>query len=74
MGFQESKCDDIDSLEVPGYKIHTQNRKQYMKRKSGCIAIAHKKCLENFISRIENDSKLVLWFKISDKLTRKGTF
>ena len=45
-----------------------------MKRKSGGIAVAYKKCLENYITAIETDSKLVLWFGISDKLTRKGTF
>ena len=44
-----------------------------MKRKSGGIAIAYKNYIENFIIPIETDSKLVLWFKISDKLTRNGT-
>ena len=74
VGLQETKCDDLDTLELSGYTIYTKNRKQFMKRKSGGIAIAYKKCLENYITPIETDSKLVLWFRISDKLTRKGTF
>ena len=62
VGLQETKCDDLDTLELSGYTIYTKNRKQFMKRKSGGIAIAYKQCLENYITPIDTDSKLVLWF------------
>ena len=36
-----------------------------MKRKSGGIAIADRKYLDQYITPIESKSKLVLWFQLS---------
>lgn len=67
VGLQETKCDDYDTLDIPGFNIFAKHRKSYMRRKSGGIAVAYKKWLEQYLSPIETDSKLVLWFQISEK-------
>ena len=62
IGVQETKCDDYDSLVLSEYIFHVKNRKHFMKRKSGGIAIAYRKCLDHYITPtcVESKSKLVL--------------
>ena len=43
-----------------------------MKRKPGGVAVAYNKCLEQYIKFVDSDSKLVQWFYLSDRLTKKG--
>ena len=74
IGFQETFCDDYDSLDLEGYNVLVKNRKHRMKKKSGGIALAYKKCFEQYIKYVESDSKLVLWFQLSDRLTKKGNW
>lgn len=72
IGLQETKSDNLDSFEIPGFIMYFKHRKNCSKRKSGGIGIAYRKCLSNYISIIETESKLVIWFKISNQLTKQG--
>ena len=45
--------------------------KNISRHRSGGIALAYKKTLQQFINPIDSQSKLVLWFVISKRLTKK---
>lgn len=64
----ETKTDDFDTIEVPGYKFMMKNRKQNSRVKSGGIAFGFKTELEKYVLPIETPSKLVYWVKISKQL------
>lgn len=70
MGFQETKLNDTDSIEVENYKLFYKNRSTHSRVKSGGIAVAVKRSLLAYISPIESSSQLIYWFKISKKLTK----
>ncbi|CAG2232459.1 PLG [Mytilus edulis] len=63
----ESKTDDFDVIDIPGYKFIMQNRKK-TKVKSGGIAFGYKEKYEKQVHLIETESKLVLWLKISSEI------
>ena len=65
---QETKTDDLDTIEFPGYVISMKNRKKYGK-KSGGIVLAYKESLSDSIEILKSDSDFVLWFKVSSKST-----
>ena len=50
--------------------MHFKHRKNISNHRSGGIALAYKKSLSQYITPIETQSKLVLWFKISKRLTK----
>ncbi|VDI19453.1 Hypothetical predicted protein [Mytilus galloprovincialis] len=64
----ESKTDDFDIIDIPGYKFIMQNRKTKSKVKSGGIAFGYKEKYEKQVHLIETESKLVLWLKISAEM------
>ncbi|CAG2198186.1 unnamed protein product [Mytilus edulis] len=64
----ESKTDDFDVIDIPGYKFIMQNRKTKSKVKSGGIAFGYKEKYEKQVHLIETESKLVLWLKISSEI------
>ncbi|VDI16015.1 Hypothetical predicted protein [Mytilus galloprovincialis] len=64
----ESKTDDFDIIDIPGYKFIMQNRKTKSKVKSGGIAFGYKEKYEKQVHLIETESKLVLWLKISSEI------
>lgn len=64
---QETKTDDLDTIELPGYIFKMKNRKK-IGRKSGGMILAYKESLENYIELLDIESKYVLWFKVSSKL------
>ena len=64
---QETKTDDLDTIELPGYIFKMKNR-QKIGRQSGGMILAHKESLENYIELLDIESKYVLWFKVSSKL------
>lgn len=66
---QETKTDDLDVIEIDGYKIEMKNRVKYGRVNSGGIILAYKQELSEFINIHETESKAVLWFEISKKLT-----
>ena len=47
IGFQETHCDDYDTLDLDGYNFLIKNRKHHMKRKSGGVALAYKNVLSS---------------------------
>ena len=64
---QETKTDDLDTIELPGYIFKMKNRKK-IARKSGGMILAYKESLENYIELLDIESKYALWFKVSSKL------
>ena len=63
--FVESKSDDLDFFDIPGYEVKMKNRKKVAKVKSGGITIAYKTEISDKIQLIATESKFVLWFKIA---------
>ena len=56
---QETKTDDTDQINFPGYIFKTKNRQKFSHRKSGGIAFGYKEKLDKFITIIKNDNKFV---------------
>jgi hypothetical protein len=65
---QETKTDDTDQNNFPGYIFKAKNRQKFSHRKSGGIAFGYKEKLDNFITIIKNDKKFVFWVKVSSTL------
>ena len=71
IGFQETKTDQMDDLTLPGFILKFKHRANTeSRRRSGGIALAYKKNLSHFINIIDSESKLVLWFTVSKRLTK----
>ena len=66
--FVETKTDDVDLINFPGYKFKMKNRKKISNRRSGGIMVGYKESLDNYIDIVNTDSKYVLWFKCSKNL------
>ncbi|CAG2228304.1 unnamed protein product [Mytilus edulis] len=66
----ETKTDDLDKINIPGFTFHLKNRKNIARVKSGGIAFGYKSHLENFVKPVENFSSLVYWWKISSDLLK----
>ena len=69
IGVQETKLDDIDCIQLPGYEIICKNRKKMSRYRSGGIAVLVNSKFSPFIKFHENKSSLVQWFTISKRLT-----
>lgn len=67
IGLQETKLDDIDSVDVQGFEIFTSNRHNMARNRSGGIALLVKSELAKQIEILESDSKLILMFKIKNE-------
>ena len=61
----ETKTNDFDTVQIPGYTFKFQNRKSKSNVKSGGIAFGYRKYLESYVSQIDTNSVHVFWFKIS---------
>ena len=74
--FVESKGDDCDVIEIPGFEVYMENRKDFSNYRSGGITVvAYKSEIAKFITNIETESKYVKWLKIDKQLlnfTDKG--
>ena len=66
---QETKLDDADLICVEGYQVHNNNRKSLARHRSGGITILIKNNLVPNVKVLKNDSKLVSWLIISNKVT-----
>lgn len=73
IGFQETKLTDLDAIQLENFTLFTKNRVSRSRVASGGIALAVKKHLASYITMIDTDSSLVLWFKISKTLTNYDT-
>ena len=68
--FVETKTDDVDEIEIPGFTVKMKNRFKFRKIKSGGIILAVRNNLTNYIFEIESESKYVFWFKADKRLFR----
>ena len=69
IGIQESKTDDCDVINIPGYNIFYNNRENLSRRKSGGLALLVKEEIQNYVKiEKQHSSQLVLWFSISREL------
>ena len=66
---QESKLDDVDSVEIQGYEVFMHNRKRISRHRSGGIALIVKTELLPYIKVINSKSQLIVWFGISKLIT-----
>ena len=69
IALQETKLDDVDCVELPGYTIICQNRKKISRYRSGGTAFIFKSSLNHHIVPIKSDSKLIQWIRISKNIT-----
>ena len=71
----ETKLDDIDNEDISnqldnlGFSVYFKNRKPISNYRSGGLCLIIKKDLQDFVSIVESESKLVQWFKIDKTLT-----
>ena len=71
----ETKLDDIDNEDISsqldnlGFSVYFKNRKPISNYRSGGLCVIIKKVLQEFVSIVESESKLVQWFKIDKILT-----
>jgi len=72
IGFQETKTDSLDSINLENFTLLFKHRKYVARKKSGGLCIAIRNDLLPFISVIETDCNLVLWFTLSKKNTKAG--
>ena len=68
--FVETKTDDLDVIDLPGYKFVMKNRSHLNRVKSGGIVLGFKESLSDHISVVETDSKYILWFKIDKHVVK----
>ncbi|MEW8547931.1 MAG: hypothetical protein AB2693_30870, partial [Candidatus Thiodiazotropha sp.] len=68
IGIQETKLDDVDYVEIDGFKIFSQNRKSYSRHRSGGITLLIKDEISHHVKVLKSDSKLALWFTVSKEL------
>ena len=61
----ETKIDNNDIINLPGYKFLSQCRKQKYLRISGGIGVFVKENIFPFVHLIESDSDYILWIKLS---------
>ena len=61
--FVETKTDDLDVINFPGFKFIMKNRKNIAYRRSGGIMVGYRDTLVNMIEIKETSCKYVLWFK-----------
>ena len=68
IGVQESKLDDVDKIQVPGYQVFSNNRKALSRYRSGGITLLVRLQWLPYITVHKFDSKLILWFTISKRI------
>ncbi|CAG2246975.1 unnamed protein product [Mytilus edulis] len=66
--FVETKTDDIDVINFPGFHFKMKNRKTVTSRRSGGIIVGYTEKLKNMIEIKETDCKYVLWFQVNGKV------
>ena len=66
--FTETKTDNTDVIDIPGYIVLMKNRFDVAKVKSGGLILAVKENLIEYIDIITSDCKFVFWFKLSKKV------
>ena len=68
--FVETKTNDLDVINFPGFKFIMKNRKNIAYRRSGGIMVGYRDTLVNMIEIKETSCKYVLWFKCKGELLK----
>ena len=69
LAIQESKTDDTDDIQMPGYHVFYHNRTKLARRRSGGIALMIKSEISEYVKVDSHKySKLVLWFTLSHRI------
>lgn len=66
---QETKLDDVDSINLDGYTIFTHNRKKISRYRSGGIALLANHHMSHYIKIQNSTSPLIYLFSISKTIT-----
>ena len=75
IGVQETKTDDYDTINIPGYKVFMKNRSCTSKNRSGGIGLIVKEHIVPFLKVYEhNNSDLVLPFTLSKVLSHNNVY
>jgi len=69
IGFQETKLDSLDTVNIEGFTLYFKHRKDIAQKKSGGIAIAINNNISKYVKIIETECKLLFWLSISKHLT-----
>ena len=65
LAIQESKTDDTDDIQIPGYHVFYHNRAKLARRRSGGIALMVKSEISEYVKvDSHKNSKIVLWFTL----------
>ena len=72
MCFTESKTDDTDQVDIPGFEIYMKNRFKFKRVRSGGITPAIREHLHNYIHEIDSNSRYVKWFKLDKNAFNEG--
>ena len=70
VALQESKLDDVDNIEVPGYTVFCQKRKKISRYRSDGTAFLFRHSFNEYITTHESESKLIQWIRISKHITK----
>ena len=73
VGIQESKTDDLDIVDIPGYKVFLNNRSCSSRYRSGGIALVVKDSIGHIV-KVDHQmsSKLVLFFSLLNVINDNG--
>ena len=63
----ETKLDELDDIDVPNYKIFTNNR-TIKKRASGGVAILVHNSLSDYITALDTDIKSTIWIRLNKNI------
>lgn len=64
----ETKTDDTDVLQIPGFSVFLKNRCRLSKVRSGGIALLIRDSLVKYVTVINTNCKYVSWFKMNKSL------
>ena len=66
----ETKTDDIDNIDLPGFISIMKNRFKFRRAKSGGIVLAYKQYFEGFIIDLNTESLYIKWFEVDKRICR----
>lgn len=75
LGIQETKTDDLDTIDIPGYKVILNNRSCISRTRSGGVGLIVKEWVLPFLKVHDTKSTdLAIFFTLSKILYRNGQF
>ena len=64
----ETKTDDIDQVDLPGFITIMKNRFKFRRVKSGGIVLAYTQYLEGSIVDLNTESSYIKWFEVDKRV------